>query len=540
MKMPFVAVAVAAFAFGCSSSGMTPLDDSRVSARIDHAIDHGAVSPDAKFDLVIGVRMHDEARLAVLNQRTSDFDVFTPEDFGDQFGASRLEYAQLVAWLRGRGAEILRTTPSRTTVTIRASATVITEVFGVEIHSFQDRYGIFTAPPSAINIANEALNAVTGVIGIDNSYPWFTHLAQPVPEAGPGTGAQTPQDMEQRYFEDVTAITQPGMGQTVAILSTNKRTLSSDLDAYLNAHKPANVSALTMGQYTQVEVGGPSRDPDDNLAYGENVLDPEMVLATAPFAKIVQVFTATNGGGLFADGIAYIVNQLSTAHAVTVSWGTCERGAGGEMPILNALFAQAKAEGQQWFFASGDYGADGCRDMTGNKIFSAGWPASSPYAIGVGGTQPVSATVGPGGEKAWAGSGGGPSEALDKPTYQNTLTPADSSRDEPDISAVASSVAYTDSVNGFTSIGGTSAATPIVAGLWAVLVQQKAPSTGIKTAHESLYTLAGANKGVTDITTGTTDGPAGATNGGWAAKTGYDLATGLGTPNLTSLIANWQ
>lgn len=527
---------------GCSSNGMSPLPaSSGVSPRAQRAIDHGPVAPDTVFDLVIGVRMRNETKLLLAHQY--EVTPMSPEDFGDAFGASRFEYAQFATWLRAQGAEIVRTTPSRTTVTVRATAEVIARLFGVEVHQFEDRYGVFVAPTTALSAANEALDVITGVVGVDNSYPWATHLAPPIlpgPDAAPGTGAQTPSDMEQRYFEDIATITKPGMGQTVAILSTNMRTKSTDLDSYLSTYKPAGVTALATGQYSQVEVGGPSRDPDDTNAYGENVLDPEMVLATAPYAKIIQVFTATNGGGLFADGIAYIVNDLATVHAVTVSWGTCERGAGGEMPVLNALLAQAKAEGQQWFFASGDYGVDGCRDMTGNKIFSAGWPASSPFAVGVGGTQPVSGTVGPGGEKAWSGSGGGPSEALDKPAYQTMLTPADSSRDEPDLSAVASAVAYTDSVNGGGAIGGTSAATPIVAGLWAVLVQQKAPTTGIKTAHESLYTLAKAGNGFTDITTGTTIGPSDTTNGGYAAKTGYDYATGLGTPNLTSLIANWQ
>ena len=111
------------------------------------------------------------------------------------------------------------------------------------------------------------------------------------------------------------------------------------------------------------------------------------------------------------------------------------------MPILNALFAQARAEGQQWFFASGDTGSDGCRDSDpnsavrriSNKILSAGWPASSPNVIGVGGTTADYGDA----ESAWTGAGGGVSESLDKPAYQVGATPADSSRDEPDVAAIA-------------------------------------------------------------------------------------------------------
>ena len=107
----------------------------------------------------------------------------------------------------------------------------------------------------------------------------------------------------------------------------------------------------------------------------------------APMANIIHVLTATNSPGLFTDGVSYIVNQVPKAHAVTVSYGGCERGAAGEVAVMNTLFEQAQAEGQQWFFASGDTGTDGCRDGAGNKHIAAGWPTSSPYIIGVGGTQ---------------------------------------------------------------------------------------------------------------------------------------------------------
>jgi kumamolisin len=208
------------------------------------------------------------------------------------------------------------------------------------------------------------------------------------------------------------------------------------------------------------------------------------------------------------------------------------------MPIMNALFAQARAEGQQWFFASGDTGSDGCRDGSGNKIMSAGWPASSPNVVGVGGTTVSSATA----ESAWTDAGGGPSESLDKPAYQTALTPADSSRDEPDVAAIAggSGVAIVDNGSA-TAVGGTSAATPIVAGLYAVLLQQKAQAgKGFTNALEQFYTLAAAHKGFHDITTGTQVGPSGTGTGGYKAAAGYDMVTGVGTLNLTDLIANWQ
>jgi kumamolisin len=538
MKTALLAVSVSSLLIACAPNGMTPITSAGVSPRVLNAIDLGRVPGDVMFDLVIGVALRNESRLPLIHQQLAETgDALTPEDFGARFGASALDYSRLLSYLRSHGFTIERTPPARTTVTARGNAEAIRQVFGVEMHSYQDANGVFTATPMQISVLNEYFVDLSGVVGLDNSYAWHTHLAAAAPpQPNAGTGPQVPTDMEQRYGEDLAAIPKPGMGQTVAILSTNYPTKESDLNAYLSQHKPAGLTALAPGQYSQVFVGGANRDEQSNGAYAENVLDPEMVLATAPYAKIVQVFTATNSPGLFTDGISYIVNSLASAHTVTVSWGTCERGAAGEMLVMNALFAQAKAEGQQWFFASGDTGTDGCRDGSSNKIISAGWPASSPYVVGVGGTQPASMTT----ETTWPESGGAPSESFDKPAFQMVMTPADNARDEPDIAAVASSVAYKDSVNFFGAIGGTSAAAPICAGLWAVLVQQKAPTAGITTGLESIYTLAKAGKGFTDITTGTTIGPNQGAGGGYAAKVGYDLATGVGTPNLSSLIANWQ
>ena len=538
MKTQLLFASFLSLVVGCSSNGMSTLPQSQLSARVLNAVDRGPVPADMMFDLVVGVRMRNVDRLPLVHKLLAENnDALSPDDFGERFGATPASYAQFVSWLRAQGLEVVRLSPSRTTVTVRGNAEALNQAFGVQMHTFADRNGMFTASLTPIAAANEALRDLTGVIGIDNSVTWENHLRVPDPVPNAGTGAQTPADFMARYNEDTTAIPQPGKGQKVAILSTNTATLTTDLNLYLNKYKPAGVAALAMGQYTQVFVGGPQRDPD-NGAYIENVLDAEMVLATAPFANIVQVFTATNGGGLFADGIAYIVNNVSDAHVVTVSWGTCERGSASEMPILNALFAQARAEGQQWFFASGDTGSDGCRDGTGNKIMSAGWPASSPNVVGVGGTQVASATT----ESAWNDAGGGVSESLDKPAYQMGVTPSDSSRDEPDVAAIAGGQGVAIYDNGsLTAVGGTSAATPIWAGIYAVLLQQKAAAgKGFTNALEQFYTLAHAGKGFHDITTGTQVGPSGTGTGGYAAAAGYDLVTGWGTPNLTDLIANWQ
>ena len=122
------------------------------------------------------------------------------------------------------------------------------------------------------------------------------------------------------------------------------------------------------------------------------------------------------------------------------------------------------------------------------------------------------------------------------------MTPNDSSRDEPDVAAIAggSGVSIVEQGSS-TAVLGTSAATPIWAGLYSVLLQQKAAAgKGFTNALEQFYTIGKNNHGFHDITTGTQVGPSGSGTGGYSATAGYDLVTGWGSPNLTDLIANWQ
>jgi kumamolisin len=330
----------------------------------------------------------------------------------------------------------------------------------------------------------------------------------------------------------------------------------TDIDAWFNGSAGPAPYKLTAfpGKYTQQLVGGPDRTGETanpNGEYGENCLDADMVMTFAPYANIVHVITSTNAPGLFTDGISYIVNQLPGAHAVSVSYGSCERGSSGEFVVVNALLAQAKAEGQLWFFAAGDSGSDGCRDGSGNTIVSAGWPASSPYAIGVGGTQ--LGTAGTGTEQVWntnptappvtqAGAGGGGvSEAFDKPAYQTGVTPADNSRDEPDLAALAGPPYIADYPGQQSGVGGTSAATPMWAAIWALVDQKVWAGKGQPMSIEMIYRLAATKVGFKDITTGNNGGPGDLKTGGYPAAAGYDLATGWGSPNVTALLgATWK
>ena len=529
-------------AAACAPPPPTPGLPSHVPLRVQGAIDRGPVARDEVIRFVIGLKLHDQHLLPSarrgpgLGERR-----LAPDEFADRFAASADDYQQLVDWLVGHELTVVRTSPGRTTVTAEGTARAVERAFATELRQYEDQGGFFRAPSDELTLG-DAGPTVGGIVGLDSARRWHSHVSRswsPVPSPYSATGGLAPADLAARYGTD--SIMQKGEGETVAILGTGPPpTVMGDVSGFMTNYNLPSQPA----QYTQILLGGALRDAPNNGEYFENVLDFEMVLSMAPKATIKHVITSTNTPGLFTDGMSFIVNQLPQAHSVSLSWGSCERGAASEMPVVNVLMAQARAEGQQWFAASGDSGTDGCRDGKGNQILSAGWPASSPSIIGVGGTQIAfngTEVVWGGGRNPNGGGGSGISESNDKPAYQMGLNPFanDGARHEPDVSALAGAPGVEIYLKGQTTVAeGTSAAAPIWAGVWAVIDQVKGGGKGLPNGMESLYTLGKSGlPGFHDITVGTnTDG----NTAGYPALVGYDLATGWGSPDLPNLLANWK
>jgi len=167
-----------------------------------------------------------------------------------------------------------------------------------------------------------------------------------------------------------------------------------------------------------------------------------------------------------------------------------------------------------------------------------------------------------------AAGGGGASTFFAKPSWQTGAgVPNDGHRDVPDISLNASPFhdsyllcdgtdgtgnqactnGFRDSQNFLDVVGGTSAGAPTFAGVVALL-NQATGSKGLGNINSTLYTLAGSAPSAFHDTTsgdnkvpctkGSTDCPNGGTIG-YSAGTGYDQASGLGSPDIFNLATNW-
>jgi kumamolisin len=192
--------------------------------------------------------------------------------------------------------------------------------------------------------------------------------------------------------------------------------------------------------------------------------------------------------------------------------------------------------------ASGDNGSgDGVTDGQPHVDF----PASSPHALGCGGTslQADPATGVISAETVWndgsggGAGGGGVSAQFPVPAWQASAgVPAGpagaSGRGVPDVAGNADpDTGYQVLVDGQQSvIGGTSAVAPLWAALISRLVQALGGNLGL--VQDALYagiSPGAAEGGLRDITQGS--------NGAYQAGPGWDACTGLGVPDGSALLA---
>ncbi len=275
------------------------------------------------------------------------------------------------------------------------------------------------------------------------------------------------------------------------------------------------------------------------------------------------VYQGPNTGYGAFDTYQAIVTQ-DRAQVISTSWGLCEQDEQGTSTAQaeNTLFQEAAAQGQSVFAASGDSGSEDC----GGSTVGVDDPASQPYVTGVGGTE-LSSVSPPASESVWnessagAGAGGGGiSTVWPMPSYQSGAPQAidvvngassgsqcgaasgDYCREVPDVSADADPyTGYLIYWNGnWSGIGGTSAAAPLWAAFMALVNASSACNgSSVGFANPALYGAAASNYSTdfSDITAGNND-YTGDSQGAFAAGTGYDMASGLGTPNGSTLPAD--
>lgn len=541
--------------------------------------DAGAVAPDFPMEHMLLTLLPDAAQQDALNQFVDALhnpespnyhQWLTPEQYGERFGISDADIAQIVEWLQGHGMEVEEVTTSRRAIIFSGTASRVEEAFHTPIHTYKIGDEVHHANARDPEIPAALVQVVGGVVSLHDFHSEPTHgvVRKLSPDFTSG-GAYylAPADFATIY--NLVPLYQQainGSGQSIAIVARS------------------NIHLADVRQF-RTFFGLPARDPQiiingaDPGVWNSNEeteadLDVEWSGAVAKNATIKFVVSKSTNS---SDGVdlsaQYIVNH-NLAPVMSTSFGLCEAALGSSgNRFLNSLWQQAAAQGITVFVSSGDNGAAGCDSASASTAThgrGVNGLCSTPYSVCVGGTEfndranasrywsssnaagtqasalgyipeVVWNESGPG-DGLWA-SGGGASTVYAKPSWQaGAGVPADGRRDVPDVALTAAGhdgyLLYQD--GGFYVVGGTSAASPSFAGVMALVVQHRAARQGnANTAFYSLRTKqrAGGASVFHDIAGGNNSVPGQA---GFGATTGYDQATGLGSIDASVLVNHWS
>jgi len=341
---------------------------------------------------------------------------------------------------------------------------------------------------------------------------------------------------------------QLGAGQTIYIVDAyHDATALSDLNLFsakfglptcTNVAIPATAtlplatppSACTFSQVNATTTAAmTSTVPVYNASWApESKLDVQWAHAIAPLARIVLIEMPSSLSS-YILGANLLAAKMGPG-VVTMSFGSAEAG---WAPSTDSYFARP---GMTYVAAAGD---------SGSQVL---WPAVSPHVLAVGGTSLNWSGSGTRYEAAWSYTGGGLSAYEPLPAWQSGVVPAGGSalvrRAVPDVAFNANPmtgeyVALTlpGLATVWSAYGGTSIAAPQWAGIVAVANAQRVASAKavLGDFHSMLYQAIAKVPGTYAASFGdVVDG----TNGSCAtcrAGTGYDQATGWGTPNSTQL-----
>ncbi len=446
----------------------------------------------------------------------------------------------LTEWARRQSLGV-RWRPGDRWAILDGTPAAVGAAFDVTVHDYRGPDGeVFYASPQQPQVPADLVGSIAGLGRILGYVPHYESVPFIRPLDVPDRGL-SPDGLLRTYnAEPLRAQGYTGKGETVVVFS---------FDGFDQADLDRFATEFGLPAFTPEVVGGmPSQRT------GEATMDLEAIHAMAPDARTVLVNArpTVEGDGSYATIGAMMedtdIRYPGAVWSFSIGWG-CDRliTATDLVPARAALVA-ALSHGTTAFNASGDLAGLECKG--GHRWSSPPGPedigldsvASLPEMTDVGGTTLSTDAQGRWlAEQSWfdpplsQGTGGGVSNLFDRPAWQSRLVAegAPGRRLTPDVAAVA------DPFTGMRVVfkqqlsvgGGTSLSAPIWAGLIAV-VNQYLTDRGegrVGDLNPQLYEIAEGAKlpAFHDVVRG-----GNAVND---AGPGYDLVTGLGTPDVMNL-----
>ena len=434
------------------------------------------------------------------------------------------------AFAKEHGLKVIAAEPARRRVRLGGTAAQMQAAFHTELAQYREDRKTFRGRSGALSLPGQLAGVVESVLGLDTrptAKPRF--IVHPNPRQAT---AHLPNEVAALYQFPATVT---GAGQCIALIELGGGYATSDTKAAFKT------MGLTPPTVTAVSVdGGKNKPKPDDGANGEVALDIQVSGGGAPGAAIAVYFAPNTDAG-FVDAITQAAHDATNKPSViSISWGSAEsQWTQQAIDSMNSALQDAATLGVSVFVASGDdLATDGVSDGKAHVDF----PASSPWAIGCGGTNISVSGNAITGESVWndgtSGGGGGISDVFAVPSFQQkTKLPASvndgkTRRGVPDVAGnAAPDTGYRVVVNGSAQVvGGTSAVAPLWAGLTALINQKAAKPVGF-----FLPTLYANPSWVREITSGNNK-PSGSTLG-YSAGPGWNACTGLGVPDGHALLA---
>ena len=484
----------------------------------------------------------------------------SPGQFRSMFGPAPSDVSAVTSWLRGEG---LSPSVSGYLVTVTAPASKLTSSFGTGFERYKLAGGGtgYVAASTPLVPADLATGQISSIIGLNTAYQFASqhtlgtprsvgqspHAARPNADGlTPCSNAEVGNTLDQVGADygigSLLSAGEDGAGVTIGLYELGQSS-PSDIGTYESCF------GLTNGFSVEKVDGGAAIDASGTA---EADLDAEQVMTQSPGSTVISYEGPDTAAGALAVWERIVADD--SAQVVSTSWGMCEPDAenSGVQGAYTGLFEEASAQGQSIFAASGDSGSEGCFPSDGTTSEQVTYPASDPWVTAVGGTALNSSS--PFEQTAWnvcqgsntdacahsnngvGAGGGGMSRYEARPSYQPNILQwpgpqpcGTECREVPDISANAEADMVIYANGEWLPAGGTSFASPFIGGLVADTDSGCGRFGLLTPLLYSLYSQGSYGSAFTDVTSGDTD-LTGSNEGEYPATSGYDAATGIGSP----------
>ena len=500
-----------------------------------------------------------------------------PAQVANRFGATRTTVAAVKKYVARKGL-VGTLDKSRVFMRVKGTAAQFTAAFGQPIEAIE--VGGFTAYTTVNNpTLPPPINRLVPAPG------WVSQSQNPNAKGAHrpsilGSGQRSPLPLDEGTLHACAALKAvPFLDQTMTVAQaahaygmTNLQTRSSRARGDVSTRAPIGVLAFGSGFSSELlseatrcyGVGGSAyRIETDGMTAplpsgpGEGDLDVQIVLAGLAARHRIPVFETSEIDATWFLSPAAALNSPNVPTVLTVSYGLCEAQINSYQNktnnLMDAIFMRLDLVGTSVLVASGDSGSSGCvnhDDGQGPEQLAVSYPSTSPWVTAVGGTRIVLTKSNKrSAEYAWndkpwgriIAGGGGSSIFYRRPWWQSRKIAGNQRRAVPDISAHGSTAPGYPLVGAgqpqyfAEPYGGTSTSTPLTA-TGIALINLKLAANGrppLGFLNPWLYQL--PRSATFDVIHGNNDLY---NQGCCAAHSGYDKATGIGSPNFAKMFTD--